>query len=222
MKGLVITSSLRSLYREMRAKYHPALASTRLNGTFNISQHFVCFVFFWFTNIMSNLGYASLIGSKGVITFDKKSFDLSGGSCQYLLARDFLNQDFAVAINFEQPTGDRIKKSIIFTDGADQIEIKDEQVFVNNKLLAVTLPAKLKLKTITVQREENIVTVRRHSGAILRCDVVNDACTFELSPFYAGRTMGLWGTFSNEHADDMSEPNGKVYVTLHRRISSVP
>ena len=164
------------------------------------------------TRFVFNLGYASLIGSKGVITFDKKSFDLSGGSCQYLLARDFLNQDFAVAINFEQPTGDRIKKSIIFTDGADQIEIKDEQVFVNNKLLAVTLPAKLKLKTITVEREENIVTVRRHSGAILRCDVVKDACTFELSPFYAGRTMGLWGTFSNEHADDMSEPNGKVQI----------
>lgn len=137
---------------------------------------------------------------------------MSGGSCQYLLARDFLNQDFAVAINFEQPTGDRIKKSIIFTDGADQIEIKDEQVFVNNKLLAVALPAKLKLKTITVEREENIVTVRRHSGAILRCNVVKDACTFELSPFYAGRTMGLWGTFSNEHSDDMSEPNGKVKI----------
>lgn len=123
--------------------------------------------------------------------------------------------DFAVALNFEQPSGDRIRKSVIFTDGADQVEIKDEQVFINNKLLAVALPAKLKLKTITVQREENIVTVRRHSGAILRCDVVKDACTFELSPFYAGRTMGLWGTFSNEHADDMSEPNGKVPITLN-------
>ena len=114
--------------------------------------------------------------------------------------------DFAVAVNFEQPSGDRIKKSVIFTDGADQVEIKDEQVLINNK--PASLP--VKLQKIQVHRQGDLVTVRRNSGAILRCDVAKDTCTFELSPFYAGRTMGLWGTFTNEHADDMAEPNGKV------------
>lgn len=156
------------------------------------------------------LGYASLIGSNGIITFDKKSYDLTGGSCQYVLARDFLNQDFAVAVNFEQSSDDRIKKSVIFTDGVDQVEIKNQQVLINNK--PATLPAQL--KTIAVHRHGDIVSVKRSSGVVLRCDVAKDACTFELSPFYAGRTMGLWGTFSNEHVDDMSEPNGIVRMII--------
>lgn len=143
-----------------------------------------------------------MIGSKGVITFDKKSFDISGG-CQYLLARDFLNQDFAVAVNFEASG----KKSVIFSDGTDQVELKDEQVFVNGK--AATLP--VALKKIMVSREENTILVKR-SGASLKYDIPNDVFNFELSAFYAGRTMGLWGTFNNEQVDDFTEPNGKVKI----------
>lgn len=115
--------------------------------------------------------------------------------------------EFAIAVNFEQSSGGRIKKSIIFTGGADQIEIKDEQVFINNK--PASLP--VNLENIQFQRyeEEGIVTVWT-TGASLRCDIRKDICTFEISPFYTGRTMGLWGTFTNEQADDMTEPNGKV------------
>lgn len=137
---------------------------------------------------------------------------MNGASCQYMLARDFLNMDFAVAVHYEQPSNDRIKKSVIFTDGADQVEIKDQQVLVNNK--AASLPAKL--KTISVHRDGSVVVVKRTSAVVLRCDVDKDVCTFELSPFYAGRTMGLWGTFSNEHADDMTEPSGKVNIRIIR------
>lgn len=132
------------------------------------------------------------------------------GNCQYLLARDFLNQDFAVAVNYEENTG---KKSVILTDGADQVEIKGEQVLVNSKQPA-SMP--VTLKTIAVQRIGDVVIVKRSSGVVLRCDVAKDVCTLELSPFYAGRTMGLWGTFSSEHADDMTEPSGKVVSYVYR------
>ena len=51
-----------------------------------------------------------------------------------------LNIDFDDAVNFEQPSGDRSKKSVIFTDGSGQVEIKNEQVLINNK--PASLPVK--------------------------------------------------------------------------------
>lgn len=178
--------STKNMINEFRAKYGPSYAFTRLRG------------------------FASLIGSKGVVTFDKKSFDVTGG-CQYLLARDFLNQDFAVALNFETSG----KKSVIFADGTDQVELKDEQVTVNGK--AAIMP--VALKNIMVSREENTILVKR-PGASLKYDIPNDVFTFELSPFYVGRTMGLWGTFNNEHVDDFTEPSGKLSKDITSFASS--
>merc|ERR1740128_135326 len=81
-----------------------------------------------------------------------------------------------------------------------------------------TLP--VTLKSIEVLREGDVITVRRSTGAVLKCDVNLDVCTFEISPFYAGRTMGLWGTFTNEIADDMMEPTGKFSNDLKTFINS--
>jgi len=184
-------SSLRSLFYQARALYSPRFMSARLNG------------------------YATMIGGSSFMTFDKKTFDLTGTGCQYLLARDFLNKDFAVAVNFES-AADPTKKSIIFADQVDQVEIKDKIVLVNNK--PATLP--LTLKSIEVHREGDVITVSRSTGAALKCDVAMDICTFEISPFYAGRTMGLWGTFTNEIADDMMEPSGKFSKDLNAFINS--
>jgi len=184
-------STLRSLFYQARALYSPRYMSARLNGL------------------------ATMIGGSSFMTFDKKTFDLTGTGCQYLLARDFLNKDFAVAVNYDSAS-DPSKKSIIFADQVDQVEIKDKIVLVNNK--PATLP--LSLKSIKVHREGDVITVSRSTGAVLKCDVVMDVCTFEISPFYAGRTMGLWGTFTNEIADDMMEPSGKFSKDLNTFINS--
>ena len=131
-----------------------------------------------------------------------------------MLARDFLNEDFAVALNIEDQTAN--KKSVIFAVDADQVEIKRDQVLINGK--AATLPAKL--KQITVSREGNVIQVKRTGAIVLRCDADNDICSLKLSPLYIGRTMGLWGTFTNEQADDMTEPNGKISKDKASFVSS--
>ena len=77
-------------------------------------------------------GYASLIGSTGYITFDKKFYHMSG-NCQYLLARDFLQKDFTVAVNYEQQSKESVKKTIIFADLEDQVEIRNK-VLVDKEL----------------------------------------------------------------------------------------
>jgi len=188
---LVEHSSLRSFFYQARALYSPRFMSARLNG------------------------YATMIGGSSFMTFDKKTFDLTGTGCQYLLARDFLNKDFAVAVNFDS-SSETTKKSIIFADKVDQVEIKGDIVLVNNK--PATLP--VTLKSIEVLREGDVITVRRSTGAVLKCDTALDVCTFEISPFYAGRTMGLWGTFTNEIADDMMEPSGKFSKDLNTFVNS--
>ena len=106
-------------------------------------------------------------------------------------------------------------KSIIFTDGVDQVEIKQDQVMINNKP-ATSLP--VTLKTITVSRQGETVVVKRLSSVALRCSQTSSVefCNLELSPFYSGRTMGLMGTFSSEHNDDLTEPNGKVNNCIRR------
>jgi len=176
---LPITSSLKQTLNKLRTEVDPSKVTKHMKG------------------------HAILIGSTGVITFDDKAVDVNG-NCQYLLARDFLNEDFAVALNIEDQTAN--KKSVIFAVGTDQVEIKRDQVLINGK--AATLPAKV--KQITVSRKGNVIEVKRTGAITLRCDADNDICSMKLSPLYIGRTMGLWGTFTNEQADDMTEPNGKI------------
>ena len=89
--------ALSDAFLRLRTKYDPMLLKSRSRG------------------------YASITGSTGFITFDKKTFDLNVNSnCQYLLARDFLNKDFTLAINFDESAG----RTIIFADQDDQIEKK--------------------------------------------------------------------------------------------------
>lgn len=154
-----------------------------------------------------------MINSKGLVTFNNKYLDLSdAGSCQYLLARDFLNKDFSVVINFESFSKEKIKKSILFTDGTDQVEIKDYNVFINNRYTDNDDLPFIELKTISVELPGwDTLIIKHSSGVILRISLYDDILSLELSPIYAGRIMGLWGSlFTNEHDGDMIEPSGKV------------
>ena len=83
---------------------------------------------------------------------------------------------------------------------------KSQEILVNNR--AVSLP--ITLKSITISMDGDMVVVQRSHGVVLRCDLVRDACSLDISPFYTGRVMGMLGTFTNEVADDMKLPSGKV------------
>jgi hypothetical protein len=161
-------------------------------------------------------GFAALVGGSTFLTFDRKTFDLENANCQYLLARDFVNKDFAVSVIYRDASGQADKRSILFSDLDDQVEITSSNVLVNNQ--ESTLPATL--KNIRVSRQGDVVVVERTDGAVLKCDTVNDYCSFDVSPIYHGRTMGLWGTFSNDGADDFTDSNGKVVNELNAFTAS--
>jgi len=169
--------TLADVYRRMRAKYDPTYMQSRVRG------------------------YAQLIGATGFVTFDNKFYQFAG-SCQYLLARDFLEKDFALTVSYE----DAAAKAVIFSDEDDQVEIKNKQVLINGK--ASALPAAL--KSIRVEMEDEVVVVKRSHGVVLRCHLAHDTCSLDISPFYTGRVKGMLGTFTHESADELQMPNGKI------------
>lgn len=67
-------------------------------------------------------GYASIISTEGIVTFDNTYYTFHG-NCQYLLARDFLQKDFTIAVNYDWADEKNIK-TMIFADMNDQVEIK--------------------------------------------------------------------------------------------------
>ena len=70
------------------------------------------------------------------------------------------------------------------------------------------------LKSVTVRVVSSAtgghVVVIESDNLALRCDKQSEFCHFNIRPFYHGRVMGLWGTFSGEVADDLTLPNGEV------------
>lgn len=66
---------------------------------------------------------AMIVGPQHFITFDGRHYDFSG-SCTYLLARDFVNNDFAVLISYErQADRETITHRIIVLIGTKVIEL---------------------------------------------------------------------------------------------------
>ena len=77
-------------------------------------------------------------------------------------------------------------------------------------------------QTLLVDRENDEIVIAVRNGVILRCAATGNFCSFKITPFYRGRVMGLWGTFTGESADDYTLPNGKVRIktTLRKAVKS--
>lgn len=61
-------------------------------------------------------------------------------------------------------------------------------------------------------RDSEIVSIESSTGYLLKCNLVYEVCTFELSGWYFGKTAGLWGTMNNEEVDDVSSAGVKSTV----------
>ena len=68
------------------------------------------------------LARAALVGNQHYMTFDRKFYEYAG-ECSYLLARDFINGKFSVAVNYERTSDGSAKKSITVSTGSRQIMI---------------------------------------------------------------------------------------------------
>jgi hypothetical protein len=155
--------------------------------------------------------HASLTGSQHFMTFDKKFFSYAG-ECSYLLARDFIDKTFSVAVNYEKPArGQPIKKSITVMCEGKQIEIyPDAKITLDGS--RVEMP--LRVGNATVSRQGSSISVKNDLGLDITCDLPHDHCTVAVSGWYYGKTAGLMGTYDNEKFND--------YTTIDKTIADRP
>jgi hypothetical protein len=159
--------------------------------------------------------YALLVGSMYIRTFDGQFYHFEG-NCQYLLASDFVDKNFTLAINFEGD-GPKIKKAIIVKYAGETVVIKpDFSTEVRHR------SSEADLEHLTVDHSiEDYVAVSTKNGALsIQCAKTNDVCLFALNGFYHGRSMGLLGTNNNEESDDFSSPKGDVLEQSHEFVAT--
>ncbi|KAI4503203.1 hypothetical protein M0802_001425 [Mischocyttarus mexicanus] len=158
---------------------------------------------------------AMIIGSRHFKTFDGLHFDLLG-TCNYLLARDFVRNTFAILIKYNQKYN-KLTHRIIVLIGKNEIEIDffNDVVRLSSNTPSLvsknnlSLPVELDNGTTYVYQQENIVTIERKKDQLrLECNLKFDLCTLELSGWYYGKTAGLLGTMNNEKIDDSIMSSG--------------
>lgn len=152
--------------------------------------------------------YAMLAGNQHFITFDKTHFDFLG-ECSYLLARDFVDGNFTVIVNYAQVGRDPaiVMKSLTILSNDKKIDIgSDYKITVDDT--KVELPQLLDDTLIT--REESVVVVENAKGLLVRCNFIHNLCTVHISGFYFGKTAGLFGTYDYEPKLDMMTPDRRL------------
>ncbi len=134
------------------------------------------------------------------MTFDKRFFEFAG-ECSYLLARDFIDGQFSVIVNYDQVGNRVVKKSIsVISDG------KNIEIFPNFKVNMDGVQTELPIVAghTYVSREGNNVKVISDHGMKVTCDLPHDRCTVDVTGWYYGKTGGLFGTYDNEPSNDFT------------------
>uniref|UniRef100_A0A131YLK2 Microtubule associated complex n=1 Tax=Rhipicephalus appendiculatus TaxID=34631 RepID=A0A131YLK2_RHIAP len=149
---------------------------------------------------------ALVAGSQHYRTFDGFHFEFAG-ECSYLLAKDFLNDNFAVVINYARD-GQRVtKKSITVITGGGRFDISTDYKVTKagNK---IELP--IQVGGTTIHRAGHVITVENDNGLKISCNLAYDQCVTEVTGDYFGKTGGLLGTYDYEDKLDLMTPDRKI------------
>ncbi|XP_025406452.1 uncharacterized protein LOC112680523 [Sipha flava] len=185
-------------------------------------------VTFWFLyyNLMPLMDYtnwlppyrahAMVVGSQHFVTFDQRHYDFKG-RCSYLLANDFVGQEFSLVLSYESEI--KGQYTLLLLLGHDTISInlqrKDVKVLPDS---VKQLP--LQLNDTIIYYENEMLIVESMRGISLICNMRFQYCTFHISGWYFGKTAGLLGTLDNEPSDDMLSSNGYVESDIFKFTES--
>ena len=150
---------------------------------------------------------ATLAGSQHYMTFDKRFFEYTG-ECSYLLARDFLDGEFSVIVNYERIRDVPTKKSISVISKTHQFEI-----FPSAKVLmdgSEVLEMPVQKDETTIIRTPHQIRIDNKHGVTVTCNLEHDRCTVNVTGWYFARTGGMLGTYNNEPVDDFMTPGGSI------------
>lgn len=147
-----------------------------------------------------------MAGSQHYRTFDGFHFEFAG-ECSYLLAKDFLNDNFAVLINYARD-GQRVsKKSITVLTEGERFEISSDYKITKGGS-KIELP--IEIGETTLRREGHVIIVENDNGFKVSCNLAYDQCVTEVTGDYFGKTGGLLGTYDYEDQLDLMTPDRKI------------
>ncbi|ELU04621.1 hypothetical protein CAPTEDRAFT_222921 [Capitella teleta] len=144
--------------------------------------------------------YAAVMGSQHFMTFDKRFYEFAG-ECSYLLARDFIDGTFSVAVNYQRQRGRPVKKSLSIITNGKQVEVfNDGRVVVDGSRIEMPVA----FGNTTISRIGSMIRVDNTLGLTVDCNLPYDRCTVNVTGWYFSKTGGLFGTYNNEPADDFT------------------
>ncbi|NXD62922.1 APLP protein, partial [Eolophus roseicapillus] len=152
--------------------------------------------------------HAMLMGTKHLMTFDGKIYDLVS-KCSVLLAKDFVHNTFTVILNEE--TGN--SRSLYVEMNQTAISISPRLKMYNFSFMKENCQAlnqSLEKSTISSRRETNKIEVSNQKGVSVSCDFQYDLCTVTLAGWHHGISAGLFGTNDNEAGNEWILPNGSI------------
>ncbi|XP_075370784.1 uncharacterized protein LOC142415850 [Mycteria americana] len=153
--------------------------------------------------------HAMLMGTKHLMTFDGKIYDLAS-KCSVLLAKDFVHNTFTVILN-EETSNSRslyveMNQSVIGI--YPRLKISKMYNFSFMEENCQVLDQSLGKNTTNSRRETNKIEVSNQKGVSVSCDFQYDLCTVTLAGWHHGISAGLFGTNDNEAGNEWILPNG--------------
>ncbi|KAF4791976.1 hypothetical protein TURU_125831 [Turdus rufiventris] len=153
--------------------------------------------------------HAMLVGTKHLVTFDGKMYDLAS-KCSVLLAKDFVHNAFTIILN-EETRNSRslyVEMNQTVITIYPRLKISKMYNFSFTEENCQVLDQSLENSTMNSRRGNNKIEVSDQKGVSVSCDFQYDLCTVTLAGWHHGISAGLFGTNDNEAGNEWMVPNG--------------
>ncbi|XP_014791696.1 PREDICTED: uncharacterized protein LOC106884686 [Calidris pugnax] len=152
--------------------------------------------------------HAMLIGTKHLMTFDGRIYDLAS-KCSVLLAKDFVHDTFTVILNEE--TGNSrslyVEMNQTVISIYPRLKVSKMYNFSFMEENCQVLDQSLEMNSTNSRRETNKIEVSNQKGVSVSCDFQYGLCTVTLAGWHHGISAGLFGTNDNEAGNEWMLPN---------------
>ncbi|XP_071300797.1 uncharacterized protein [Agelaius tricolor] len=153
--------------------------------------------------------HAMIVGSKHLVTFDGKMYDLAS-KCSVLLAKDFVHSAFTIILN-EETRNSRslyVEMNQTVITIYPRLKISKMYNFSFTEENCQVLDQSLENSTMNSRQGINKIEVSDQKGVSVSCDFQYDLCTVTLAGWHHGVSAGLFGTNDNEAGNEWMVPNG--------------
>ncbi|XP_053848337.1 uncharacterized protein LOC128815553 [Vidua macroura] len=153
--------------------------------------------------------HAMLVGTKHLVTFDGKMYDLAS-KCSVLLAKDFVHSAFTIILN-EETRNSRslyVEMNQTVITIYPRLKISKMYNFSFTEENCQVLDQSLENSTMNSRQGTNKIEVSDQKGVSVSCDFQYDVCTVTLAGWHHGVSAGLFGTNDNEAGNEWMVPNG--------------